>query len=231
MFGEVQTKILLNLLRSEGLRYSEAYPGEEIDDDLYNYHLQQLVKNGLVERVGGQYGLTRTGREKVQMMDAGRGEYQDQFRVSVLMYVARSNNQEILMCKRTRWPERGDVASPSGKVRRGETIVEAARRKLLEETGLEAEFKLRGVLRSARKFEGKWVEDTIYHVCWAGEPRGELKQKTEWGEFEWMDWDKAVGLQKKNIGGSEAQEEILQRMRDGKKEVFYLEEQLELTSY
>jgi len=53
IFGEVQTKILMALVKSEGLKYSEAYPGEEIDDDLYNYHLQHWFKNGILQKVEG----------------------------------------------------------------------------------------------------------------------------------------------------------------------------------
>ena len=53
MLSEIQAKILALISRSEGLRYSEAYPGEEIDDDLYYYHLQELVKKGLLEKAEG----------------------------------------------------------------------------------------------------------------------------------------------------------------------------------
>jgi len=228
VYGEVQTKILLKILQSDGLRYSEAYPGEEIDDDLYNYHLKQLIKNGVIEKNEGKYVLTSLGRSEVQMMDV-LGEYQEQFRVSVLMYVTLGD--KILMCRRTRWPLRGDVTSPAGKVRRGEKMVEAAKRKLKAETNLEAEFKLIGVLRSARKFENKIVEDTIYNICVAHEPKGELSIANEHGEFFWTGFDEAIKFASNNVAGGENQIEILNRVKNNKTELFYLEEVIELSRY
>ena len=229
-FGEVQKKILTKILLSDGLRYSEAYPGDEIDDDLFNYHLQQLVKNGLVEKVGGKYQLTSRGRSKVQMLDS-KGELQEQFRVSVLIFVTRNDGKEVLMCKRTRWPLRGDIVSPAGKVKRGEIIVEAARRKLKEEAGLETNFKLVGVLRSIRRFENTVVEDTIYNVCVGKDPTGTLTGKSEYGEFYWTDFKTAIGYGGTNVGGSKAQIEILERVRDNNPEVFFVEEEIDLKSY
>lgn len=45
----------------------------------------------------------------------------------------------VLLVKRGRDPGKGLWAVPGGKVRRGEPIAEAARREVLEETGLEVE--------------------------------------------------------------------------------------------
>lgn len=230
MIPEIQIKILTRILQSEGLRYSEAYPGEEIDDDLYNYHLQELVKKNLLEKIDGKYRLTQEGKVEIQMMDSS-GNYQEQFRVSVLMYVLRSNNSQVLMCRRTRWPLRGDVVSPAGKIRRGEKVVEAAKRKLREETDLEADFEFVGALRSIRRVEEKLVEDTIYHVCVAYDPKGGLSEETEFGEFFWSEWEEVVRYNETNVGGSEKQKEILERLRLENKNKFYLEEELELKSY
>lgn len=230
IFGEVQTKILLKILQSDGLRYSEGYPGEEIDDDLYNYHLQQLVKNGFVEKNNGKYQLTQVGKVEIQMMDSS-GIYQEQFRVSVLIYVIQKNNTEVLMCRRTRWPLRGDVVSPAGKIKRGEKIIEAAKRKLKEETGLQAEFEFLGALRSVRRVAGKLVEDTIYHVCVADDPKGTLSIETEFGEFFWAKWEEVFEYNEINIGGGEKQKEILERLKNNNREKFYFEEDLELKSY
>lgn len=229
MLGEIQTKIIRRVLNSEGLRYSEAYPGEEIGDDLYNYHLQQLVKNGLLSKNESRYQLTQEGKIEAQMIDA-KGEYQEKFRVSVLLYVI-NREDKVLMCQRTRWPLRGDVVCPSGKVKRGELITGAAKRKLKEETDLEADFELGGVLRSIRRVGPELVEDTIYHVCVTHNPGGELKQKSDFGEFEWMSWDQAAVVAKKNKGNSRAQQEIMEKVRAGDTEMKYWEEELELESY
>lgn len=53
--------------------------------------------------------------------------------------VAVVDRGRLLMVKRGREPGKGLWAVPGGKVRRGEPITEAARREVLEETGLNVE--------------------------------------------------------------------------------------------
>ncbi len=232
MLAEVQVKILTKLMHSEeGLRYSQAYPGEEVEDDLYNYHLKFLITKGLVEKKENKYILTPDGRKEVQKINAVGQEEDFYFRVTVLMWVINKKGQ-LLLQKRTRYPLLGDINTPSGKVRPGEKFEEAAQRKLEEETGLYAKFKFVGGFRSIRvNPQGKIWEDTIYQICVAKNPKGELKERTEFGEFFWSTFEHYLEVQKTNKSGGKVQEEIIKRIRDGNSEPFYLEEKIVLEGY
>src|SRR5688572_886688 len=45
---------------SDGLRYSSMRP-QDIENDLYNYHLRQLVSQGFTEKREQRYDLTAAG--------------------------------------------------------------------------------------------------------------------------------------------------------------------------
>jgi predicted transcriptional regulator len=51
MLNPIAIKILVKLMKTEkGIKYSEIEGGMEVEDDLFNYHLQNLCKKGLVEK-------------------------------------------------------------------------------------------------------------------------------------------------------------------------------------
>ncbi|MEY2664525.1 MAG: hypothetical protein RIT04_333 [Candidatus Parcubacteria bacterium] len=52
-FSPIQNHILTQLKNAKSLRYSEMKP-KAIPNDLFNYHLQFLVKKGFVEKTGGK---------------------------------------------------------------------------------------------------------------------------------------------------------------------------------
>ena len=58
--SEIQNKIVSRLKNADVLKYSELQP-KNIPNDLFNYHLQFLVKNGLLEKKNSGYSLSKKG--------------------------------------------------------------------------------------------------------------------------------------------------------------------------
>ena len=51
VFSPIQNRIISKLKNAASLRYSELWP-EKVPNDLFNYHLQFLVKKGYVDKSG-----------------------------------------------------------------------------------------------------------------------------------------------------------------------------------
>jgi UPF0288 family protein (methanogenesis marker protein 3) len=146
----IQRQILTLLMSAEAeQRYSELMiPG--IENDLFNYHLQNLVKKGLLVKTTSSYALTELGKKEVSSFDV-QGNQRQFFKVSVALAVFRNDYSELLVQKRTRNPFYGDITTIAGKVLPGEKIVDAARRKLQEEANLSSLFTFVGVLRKLKE--------------------------------------------------------------------------------
>lgn len=231
-FNEIQLRILTSLTTSQKLKYSEIKP-LDIENDIYKYHLKHLLEKGFIQKMDGFYEITRKGI-KVTTNISAKGEIQDLFKVSVALYVTRKidNKDFLLVQKRARHPFMGDMSSISGKMHKGEEITDAAKRKLKEETGLEAEFKFLGVHRKIRlDQENILLEDTLYHVCIAEEPRGSLDEQNKYGENSWIEFEKAIELKKENVDSGEISIEIMKRIHNKNFESFYLTERINVKSY
>ena len=173
--SEIQVQILTKFITAESLKYSEAKP-EDVDNDLYKYHLKFLITKRYLEKVDDKYVLTDYGKQFGHKISP-KGEVQDQFYVAVmcLVIVEKEGKKQILLQKRLKHPNYGETQAICGKVHKGELIVDAAKRKLLEESDLVANFKQIGALRVLRNDQnGKLVNDMWFMVCYTDQVIGEV---------------------------------------------------------
>lgn len=198
---KAQTSILRELLFLPHAGYAELQKPTGLTSDHFNFHVSRLVELGLVEKITrGRYQLTAKGKEYANKMDTDNNTVEKQPKVAVMMCIQKLlNGQTVtLFHQRTKHPYYGFWGLPTGKIRWGETILEAAERELMEEAGIEADFEYRGIYHEqAREADGtELLEDKIFHIVFGSRPRGQLVTDFEGGHNEWLTRDVALGKDK-----------------------------------
>jgi 8-oxo-dGTP pyrophosphatase MutT (NUDIX family) len=214
----------------EGLRYARMRP-EGIENDLYNYHLQYLLKQKLVEKHADKYTLSDGGKRYLMELNPlnEHGE-SNRFKMASLCLVTRKTTKgtEVLYQQRVRQPFAGEWGLIGGGIHRGEPAIQAASRRLREEAGLFAEFRLAGLMRKI-KFdkEGELYGDILFHVCVADKYTGELVAENNYGKQRWIPHEEAIKYElTSTIGSKRFAGMIPELISDKSKDLslFYLEE-------
>jgi ADP-ribose pyrophosphatase YjhB (NUDIX family) len=191
---EVQTLILRDLLFVKSARFADVQKNSGLDSDHFKFHIGRLVEIGYVDKTQkGEYMLTIIGKEYANKLDTDAGVIERQPKVVVMLVIEReaSGTKEYLLQQRRKHPYYGFWGAPTGKVRWGESIIDAASRELKEETGLNGKFEHRGIFheRVMHDTNGEIVEDKIFHIMLCQKASGELIDDFEGGHNEWRSFD------------------------------------------
>lgn len=192
-FSPIQNNILSQLKNAKSLRYSELKPGK-VPNDLFNYHLQYLVKKDFITKLEDGYSLSVKGIKHVADPYPENNAITSLFKINVITIVSRVINGqvEILNQIRKSHPSYGKVGVMGGVVLKGELVAPAATRKLKQETGLEAEFKMVGCERRIIYKSGELFSDLMFLIAYADSCAGELIVDSNFGHNLWVPIDEAI---------------------------------------
>lgn len=198
----LQRQILEKLAFADRLRFSELLP-PEIGNNAFNYHLKQLLGQGLVTKTADGYQLTATGLDYVDRLSLDLHRPRQQPKL-VLWLALRRSNGDWLLARRLTQPDVGRVGLVTGKRHLGESSVEQQRREASQQLGIDLSAELRGWadvrLRSKDRL-GHFV-GPVYRADYEGEaPKPSRKYQYFWGRAEMAD-----------LAGSR---QILDRLDDG----------------
>lgn len=180
-----QMEILRKLLFMQVARFSDLLKATELTSDHFNFHIKQLIEAGYLEKQGDAYMLTRAGKEYANRMDTDEKVLEKQPKLSVLLIVENDKGQ-FLSQQRLKQPFFGFWGRPTGKIRWGESLEEAAHRELMEETGLTADFRYAGLYHKMDyETSGDFLEDKYFLLMYGANPQGEIID-TEGHKNEWL---------------------------------------------
>lgn len=193
VFSAIQNRIISKLKNAKALRYSELWP-EKIPNDLFNYHLQFLVKKGFIDKDKMGYSLSESGLKLVADANIHSDSTTSLFKINVITIVSRKvkGKIEILNQIRKSNPSYGKIGIPGGVVLKGELIEQAATRKLRQETGLLAKFRLIGCERRIMYRKGELFSDVMFPIAYAEASEGELIIDSDFGHNMWVSIDQAI---------------------------------------
>jgi len=159
----IQQKILLGLLYAENLGYAQMRP-KGVESNHFSYHLEQLVKNGLVIKRDKQYSLAPEGMQLVDRMS--QKKMVDRLQPHIVTAIDLTNAAgESLVYKRYFQPYINRYGFPIGKIHYDESIEAAAARELEEKTGLKnIPLTHRGMVYLESKIDGVTISKVLYHL-------------------------------------------------------------------
>lgn len=223
-----QVAILHALLFRASASFAELQKASELSSDHFNFHLKQMIEQKLVTKNNdGAYLLTPAGKEYANRFDTDERVVERQPKVAVLLLIENADGR-LLCQQRLKQPFYGFWGRPTGKIRWGETILQAAARELMEETNLEADLTFKKVYHKLdyNKETNELLEDKIFFIIHGTNPRGELRKEFDGGRNEWFSADEVNQQEKVFEGVNKAYDDIrLKEIRIEEKNHYYTSDQ------
>src|SRR5437868_99198 len=93
---KTQRAILNKLLYSTGLRYSEAKPSKLLPNNKFDFHLDQLIKLGLIRHDNNLYLLTTKGKDYTNRIDREAKTLNQQAKLSVVVIPVKNDDEYLV---------------------------------------------------------------------------------------------------------------------------------------
>lgn len=182
----IQRRILQKLLYAESLGYAEMRP-EGVESNHFAYHLERLVRMGIIRKNDRRYTLSPLGLSVVDRLSQEKMVDRTQPQINTCIDVATADGQTLLF-RRNFQPYIFRLGFPTGKTHLEETITEAAVRELQEKTGLtNIPLTHRGIVYVTIMREGVVVSKILYHLFQGRVLRPLPTTSSMRGESLWMD--------------------------------------------
>lgn len=160
----IQRHIIKVLGMNEAARYRDLKL-QGVESSLYNYHLKEVIREGLVEKTtGGAYRLSLAGLKYVDHVGVRTFEPRWQPKI-INNFVISNDHGEVLFYRKMRQPFVGLWNLPSGKLHyEDRSITAGAQRELAMIIGRDVSFEYRGMVDAVLRLDGEVVSRVLYFV-------------------------------------------------------------------
>jgi ADP-ribose pyrophosphatase YjhB (NUDIX family) len=160
----IQKYIIDVLMYKEIARFRDLR-APKTDTNLFTYHLNSLVKSGLIQKVEGGYSLSTAGLSYVDRVSVEKKVIRTQPKI-ITMFLVQNSEGDVLLQRRDKQPYINAWTLPYGKLHiEDESLIDAAQREAKEKLGLEnQEVTHAGDCYIRVKNGGEIISTTLAHV-------------------------------------------------------------------
>ena len=127
----IQKHIIDVLMYTQVARFRDLRP-DKTDTNLFSYHLQSLVKMGMVVKFEGGYTLSLEGLSYVDRVSSEKKAIRTQPKIITMLLIQNSNG-DVLLQRRSKQPYINAWTLPYGKLHIDDgTVLQAAKREAAE---------------------------------------------------------------------------------------------------
>ena len=177
---DIQKHIIDVLMYVEVARFRDLRP-DRTDTNLFTYHLNALVKSGIVAKVSGGYSLSTIGLSYVDRVSTEKKTIRSQPKIITMLLIQNSEG-DVLLQKRSKQPYINAWTLPYGKLHIDDpSVIVAAKREAKEKLGLDdQEMRHAGDCYIRVKTGDEILSTTLAHVFRFNRDDIELSDEIIW---------------------------------------------------
>jgi ADP-ribose pyrophosphatase YjhB (NUDIX family) len=175
-------KIFRTLMHFPGSSFTDLWD-KQVESNKFTYYLKKLESEELIEKKEAKYYLTLKGKSIATTISGETGQAKKRPYVALLLIIKKG--EEYIFYHRLKEPYYDNWGFPGAKVEYGEEILPAAKRELLEETGLTAEGKIIAVQNGLTINNNEIFGHMTQFFILFKDPTGNLINESREGTYEW----------------------------------------------
>ncbi len=191
--------ILRIFLEKNKVQFKDIEKVLDIRSNLVSYHIDKLLKEGLLTKKGIYYYLSRDAEKYLPIMSNVGAQEVGPITVVLIAIVSKKKSEKILLIKRNRRPYQDYWSMVGGKIKHDEFIESATRRLVKNKTGLDSKFISTNAVFHERVTNKDMTKHSFVLFFVKVVVNNNTFKNTEHGELKWFDVDEIKKMNKSEI--------------------------------